>query len=58
LIPFIVRQTHHERNQHVAVRPELIEGLVQRYLYQLSVSPDKKCCVNSNRRLNYGDSVF
>ena len=24
LIPFMVRQTHHERNQHAAVRPELV----------------------------------
>jgi hypothetical protein len=30
LIPFMVRQAHHERNQTLAVRPELVEGLVQR----------------------------
>jgi hypothetical protein len=27
LIPSMVRQAHHERNQVVAVRPELVEGL-------------------------------
>jgi hypothetical protein len=32
LIPFMVRQAHHERNQHLTVRPELVEGLVQRFL--------------------------
>jgi hypothetical protein len=32
LIPFMVRQAHHERNQTLAVRPELVEGLVQRFL--------------------------
>jgi hypothetical protein len=31
LIPPMVRQAHHERNQ-LAVRPELVEGLVQRFL--------------------------
>jgi hypothetical protein len=28
----MVRQTHHERNQHLTVRPELVEGLVQDFL--------------------------
>jgi hypothetical protein len=28
----MVRQAHHERNQTLAVRPELVEGLVQRFL--------------------------
>jgi outer membrane protein len=32
LIPIMVRQAHHERNQHLTVRPELVEGLVQRFL--------------------------
>ncbi len=32
LIPFMVRRTHHERNQHHAVRPELVEGLILRLL--------------------------
>ena len=32
LIPFMVRQAHHERNQQFAVRPELVEGLVQSFL--------------------------
>jgi hypothetical protein len=27
----MVRQAHHERNQALAVRPELVEGLVQRF---------------------------
>jgi len=31
LIPFMVRQAHHERNQQLSVRPELVEGLVQRF---------------------------
>jgi len=30
LIPLMVRQAHHERNQKVTVRPEPVEGLVQR----------------------------
>ena len=25
----MVRQAHHERDQHLTVRPELVEGLVQ-----------------------------
>jgi hypothetical protein len=29
----MVRQTHHERNQLLTVRPELVEGLNQRLLY-------------------------
>jgi hypothetical protein len=32
LISFMVRQAHHERNQSLAVRPELSEGLSQRFL--------------------------
>jgi hypothetical protein len=32
LIPSMVRQAHHERNQHLAVRPELVERLIQRFL--------------------------
>jgi glycerol-3-phosphate dehydrogenase (NAD(P)+) len=32
LIPFMVRQAHHERNQPFAVRPELVEGLIQIFL--------------------------
>ena len=28
----MVRQAHHERNQQLAVRPEPVEGLVQRFL--------------------------
>ncbi len=36
LIPRIVRPfdkltAHHERNQPIAVRPELVEGLIQRF---------------------------
>ncbi len=34
LIPFMVRQAHHERNQLLAVRPERVEGLNQGYLSQ------------------------
>jgi hypothetical protein len=32
LIPFMVRQTHHERNQPFTVRPEPVEGLNQSFL--------------------------
>ncbi len=32
LIPFRVRQAHHERNQLLAVRPEPVEGLNQSFL--------------------------
>jgi hypothetical protein len=32
LIPLMVRQARHERNQLIAVRPELVEGLIQRLL--------------------------
>lgn len=32
LITSIVRQAHHGRNQHFAVRPELVEGLDQSFL--------------------------
>jgi hypothetical protein len=31
LIPFMVRQAHHERNQPLTVRPEPVEGLIQRF---------------------------
>jgi hypothetical protein len=31
LIPFMVRQAHHERNQQFTVHPELVEGLNQRF---------------------------
>ena len=31
-IPFVVRQAHHERNQHLTVRPEPVEGLNQIFL--------------------------
>ena len=30
-IPLMVRQAHHERNQKVAVHPELVEGFNQRF---------------------------
>jgi|CXWL01.1.fsa_nt_gi hypothetical protein len=29
LVTFMVRQVHHERNQHITVRPEFVEGLNQ-----------------------------
>jgi hypothetical protein len=32
LIPFMVRQAHHERNQQLTVRPEPVEGLIQSFL--------------------------
>jgi hypothetical protein len=32
LVCFVVRRAHHERNQVRDVRPELVEGLVQRFL--------------------------
>ena len=32
LIPFMVRQAHHERNQPFTVRPELVEGLNKHWL--------------------------
>jgi glycerol-3-phosphate dehydrogenase (NAD(P)+) len=32
LIPFMVRQAHHERNQQLAVRPESVEGFNQCFL--------------------------
>ncbi len=32
LIPIMVRQAHHERDQQLTVRPELVEGLDQRFL--------------------------
>jgi len=32
LITFIVRQSHHEHNQYVTVRPEPVEGFNQRLL--------------------------
>jgi glycerol-3-phosphate dehydrogenase (NAD(P)+) len=32
LIPFMVRQAHHERNQLLAFRPELVCGLNQSFL--------------------------
>jgi glycerol-3-phosphate dehydrogenase (NAD(P)+) len=31
LIPLMVRQAHHERNQYVTVHPELVEGFNQRF---------------------------
>jgi hypothetical protein len=32
LVPLMVRQAYHERNQPLSVRPELVEGLVQTFL--------------------------
>ena len=29
LIPFMVRQAHHERNPPKTISPELVEGLIQ-----------------------------
>ena len=31
LITFMVRQAHHERNQYIIVRPELVQGLNQSF---------------------------
>jgi hypothetical protein len=31
LIPLMVRQAHHERNQYVTVHPEFVEGFNQRF---------------------------
>ena len=36
LIPLMVRQAHHERNQPLTVRPELVEGLNQSFLKKKS----------------------
>jgi signal transduction histidine kinase len=47
LIPFMVRQAHHERNQKLAVRPELVEGRNMSFLKTL----DKG-------RLRFGLTVF
>jgi signal transduction histidine kinase len=47
LIPFMVRQAHHERNQKLAVRPELVEGRNMNFLKTL----DKG-------RLRFGLTVF
>jgi len=38
LIPLMVRQTHHERNQLFTVRPEPVEGLNQGFLKRLGVA--------------------
>jgi hypothetical protein len=35
----MVRQAHHERNQQLTVRPELVEGLIQSFLNRLEESP-------------------
>ena len=32
LIAFMVRQSHHKRNQYITVRPEPVEGLNQSFL--------------------------
>jgi len=39
LIPFMVRQAHHERNQPLAVRPELVEGPIQGFPRNLPAMP-------------------
>jgi hypothetical protein len=38
LIPFMVRQAHHERNQQLTVRPEPVEGLIQSFLKEIKDS--------------------
>jgi glycerol-3-phosphate dehydrogenase (NAD(P)+) len=38
LIPFMVRQAHHERNQLLAVRPEPVEGLDQNFVTPLALN--------------------
>ena len=40
LITLMVRQAHHERNQQVTVRPELVEGLNQSFLNKHWLQPD------------------
>ncbi len=39
LITFMVRQSHHERNQYITVRPEPVEGLNQRFLNEFLNNP-------------------
>ena len=48
----MVRQAHHERNQKVTVRPEPVEGLVQRIL---KIEPIG--AIDSSRRAARGDTV-
>ena len=45
LIPLMVRQAHHERNQQLTVRPELVEGLNQGFLNKPShhAINERKC---------------
>jgi hypothetical protein len=47
LIPFMVRQAHHERNQHFTVRPKLVEGLVQSLL---NLSPVNKIAMKKGEK--------
>jgi hypothetical protein len=38
LIPLMVRQAHHERNQQLTVLPEPVEGLVQCFLERIATT--------------------
>ena len=49
LIPFMVRQAHHERNQQLTVRPEPVEGFNQRFL-SLNVVLSKKVASGQRER--------
>jgi 5-oxoprolinase (ATP-hydrolysing) len=55
LIPFMVRQAHHERNQSLTVRPEPVEGLVQRFPSE--PQPDDVFANDSNHRNDQAQSV-
>jgi hypothetical protein len=55
LIPLMVRQAHHERNQKVTVHPELVEGFNQRFPKGIKRQGDKaaidqKCAISIERQ--------
>jgi hypothetical protein len=56
LIPFMLRQAQHERNQLVTVQPKLVEGFVQRFLNGiLSV---KSTSERINLRVRYNIAIL
>jgi hypothetical protein len=63
LITFMVRQAHHERNQHHIVRPELVEGHNQRVIIIFRFSPClcasvvKFLSIKAQRRLKAANGI-
>jgi diaminohydroxyphosphoribosylaminopyrimidine deaminase / 5-amino-6-(5-phosphoribosylamino)uracil reductase len=57
LIPLMVRQTHHERNQIKTVRPELVEGHAKKYKELQNAGFEVYCLPEKNGRLDLAEVI-